>query len=69
MNNETTESRPVRSPCIGVCALDEKDLCVACRRSGMEIAEWGVLSDDEKRVVWGLIRQREEDDLNARNGG
>ncbi len=68
MNKEVTESRPVRSPCIGVCALDEKDLCVACRRSGMEIAEWGILSDDEKRVVWGLIRQREEDDLNARSG-
>lgn len=66
MNNETTALRPVRSPCIGVCALDEKDLCVACRRSGMEIAEWGVLSEDEKKSVWALIRQREEEDLNAR---
>lgn len=69
MNNETTEPRPIRSPCIGICALDEQDLCVACRRSGMEIAEWGVLSEDGKRAVWALIRQREEDDLSAKSGG
>ncbi|BBB24975.1 DUF1289 domain-containing protein [Amphritea japonica] len=65
MKNETPVSLSVRSPCIGVCALDEKDLCIACRRSGIEIAEWGVLSDDEKKAVWALIRQREEDDRSA----
>ena len=65
MSNENTTPRPVRSPCIGVCALDEKDLCIACRRSGMEIAEWGVLSDEEKKAVWALIKQREVDDRNA----
>ncbi|RTE67007.1 DUF1289 domain-containing protein [Amphritea opalescens] len=62
MTNENASPRPVHSPCIGVCALDEKDLCIACRRSGMEIAEWGVLDDAEKRAVLALIRQREADD-------
>ncbi|WP_417223453.1 DUF1289 domain-containing protein [Amphritea sp.] len=62
MTTENTPPRPIRSPCIGVCALDEKDLCIACRRSGMEIAEWGCLTDDEKRAVWALIRQREAED-------
>ncbi|MBN0986362.1 MULTISPECIES: DUF1289 domain-containing protein [Amphritea] len=62
MNNEFAPARPIRSPCIGVCALDEKDLCVACRRSGMEIAEWGVLTEEQKKAVWALIRQREAED-------
>lgn len=65
MTHEKTRPRPIPSPCIGVCALDEKDLCIACRRSGMEIAEWGVLSDEQKRAVWALIRQREADDKRA----
>ncbi|WP_299201997.1 DUF1289 domain-containing protein [uncultured Amphritea sp.] len=62
MNNDVAPPRPIRSPCIGVCALDEKDLCIACRRTGIEIAEWGVLTDDEKKTVWALIREREEQD-------
>lgn len=65
MNNDVAPSRPIRSPCIGVCALDEKDLCIACRRTGIEIAEWGVLTDEEKKTVWALIRAREEQDKQA----
>jgi len=30
----------VPSPCIGICRLDERRLCVDCRRSMDEIAEW-----------------------------
>lgn len=53
-------TRPgVPSPCVGVCALDEQDLCIACHRSGLEIADWGCMSDEEKRAVWALIRRRE----------
>jgi hypothetical protein len=49
----------VSSPCVGVCALDERDLCIACHRSGIEIAEWGVMSNDEKKAVLQRVRQRE----------
>ena len=42
----------VPNPCVGVCALDENDLCIACQRSGIEIAEWGVYTNDEKLEVW-----------------
>ena len=59
---------PVRSPCTGVCALDEQDLCIACRRSGMEIAEWGVMSDEEKLAVYVKIREREAADKAKRSG-
>lgn len=64
----TEQLTPVRSPCTGVCALDEQDLCIACRRSGMEIAEWGVMSDEQKLEVYSLIRQRELADKQKRSG-
>ncbi|WP_261843521.1 DUF1289 domain-containing protein [Aliamphritea ceti] len=64
----TEQSTPVRSPCTGVCALDEQDLCIACRRSGMEIAEWGVMSNAQKLGVYGLIRERELADQKKRSG-
>lgn len=57
------ENKPVPNPCVGVCALDENDLCIACQRSGIEIAEWGVYSNEEKRAVWGKIRLREQGEL------
>ena len=28
------------SPCIGICRLDAQELCVGCRRTLDEIAEW-----------------------------
>ncbi|MBV1788970.1 DUF1289 domain-containing protein [Marinobacterium sp. D7] len=58
--SETSRKPAVRSPCVGVCVLDEHDLCTACCRSGLEIADWGGMSDDEKRAVWALIRRREQ---------
>ncbi|MEH6575928.1 MAG: DUF1289 domain-containing protein [Amphritea sp.] len=62
--SEQTVAQPVRSPCIGVCALDEKDLCIACRRTGVEIGEWGVLTNEQKQAVMELVRQREREDRN-----
>lgn len=58
-----TEEKPVPNPCVGVCALDENDLCIACQRSGIEIAEWGVYSNEDKRQVWEKIKQREQGHL------
>lgn len=55
-----TQDTPVRSPCIGVCALGPGDICIACHRSGMEIAEWGAMSNDEKRAVLERVRRREQ---------
>ena len=64
-NSSQVRSKEARvpSPCIGVCALNEHDLCIACHRSGMEIAEWGVYSNDEKRAVYEKIKRREQGDL------
>jgi len=57
------KKKPIPSPCIGVCALGDHDICIACHRSGMEIAEWGVMSDDEKRAVWQKIARREKGEI------
>lgn len=45
--------RPVASPCVHVCALDEQDICIGCQRTAAEITRWGLMSDDERREVLG----------------
>lgn len=54
------EDRPVRSPCVSVCALDEHDICIACQRSGQEISRWGAMSNSEKRAVMHKVARREQ---------
>ncbi|MBK3749350.1 DUF1289 domain-containing protein [Stutzerimonas balearica] len=46
-----TERRPVASPCVSICALDEQDICIGCQRTALEITRWGQMSDDERREV------------------
>ena len=41
----------VKSPCIGVCALDARDVCIGCYRSSAEIGAGTTLTDDGKRAV------------------
>lgn len=61
--NNPTDDLPVKSPCVGVCALDAYDLCIACRRSGIEIAEWGVLTNRERREVMKKVIRRERGEI------
>lgn len=48
----------VHSPCVGVCALDDDDLCIGCLRSGSEISHWGRLDNDGKRAVLQAVAER-----------
>lgn len=59
---------PVRSPCIGVCALNEDDFCIACRRTAIEIGEWGVMSNEQRLAVYDLIGERLRAEKAAREG-
>ena len=43
--------KPVASPCVSLCALDEDDLCVGCQRSADEIRRWGLMDNRERREV------------------
>lgn len=50
--------KPVRSPCVSVCALDEQDVCIGCQRTAAEITGWGRMSNDERRAVLALSHER-----------
>ena len=53
-----TVERPLRSPCIAVCALDEDDLCIGCFRSVEEITCWVKMDNEQRRDVLERCRQR-----------
>ena len=48
----------IASPCIGVCVLDNNDLCEGCFRSAEEIGCWSMYSDEKKQAVVKLSWQR-----------
>jgi uncharacterized protein len=39
------------SPCINICQLDAQGLCVGCRRTLEEIAEWSSASEARRREI------------------
>lgn len=49
--------KPVRSPCVSLCALDDDDICVGCQRTAAEITRWSRMTNDERREV--LLRCHE----------
>lgn len=64
---ERSQRNPgVVSPCISVCRMDgDGGLCQGCYRSLDEIAAWSTMSDDQRRVVWSAVLQREQSHLEA----
>ncbi|WP_237060095.1 DUF1289 domain-containing protein [Microbulbifer sediminum] len=54
----TAAAKPVRSPCISVCALNAEDICEGCFRTGMEISRWGNMNNDERRSVLQRCTER-----------
>jgi uncharacterized protein len=48
----------VPSPCIEICRLDSKGLCVGCRRTLGEIAEWSQASDARRREILHALKSR-----------
>lgn len=53
----TVAEKPVASPCVSICALDDHDICTGCQRTAMEITRWGRMDNDERRQV--LVRCHE----------
>ncbi len=52
------QEKPVKSPCVSICALDEEDICVGCFRTGAEISRWGSYTNQERRDVLVLSFER-----------
>lgn len=52
--------KPVPSPCILVCRLNEHNICVGCGRHLDEIRDWSQLTDKAREQVLDAIRQRQD---------
>ncbi|MFZ3152725.1 DUF1289 domain-containing protein [Pseudomonas sp.] len=52
------QERPVASPCVHVCALDDEDICIGCQRSVAEITRWSLMNNAERRQVLVLCHTR-----------
>ncbi len=59
MGNQENKAKFIRSPCVDICALDEKGFCIGCSRTGAEIANWGAMSNREKADVLRRVAARE----------
>lgn len=55
---DDSQEKPIKSPCVSVCALDENDVCVGCYRTGSEISRWGSMDNTQKRQVLVLSGER-----------
>ncbi|QZI69680.1 DUF1289 domain-containing protein [Pseudomonas protegens] len=54
----TAPERPVASPCVSICALDEQDICTGCQRTVDEITRWSRMDNTERRAVLALCHER-----------
>ena len=45
------------SPCVGLCEC-KKNLCLGCGRTVHEIAKWGYLSNNEKKEIIKISKER-----------
>jgi predicted Fe-S protein YdhL (DUF1289 family) len=48
----------VPSPCINVCRLNAQGLCIGCRRTLGEIAEWSQASDARRLEIVSALKTR-----------
>jgi uncharacterized protein len=60
----TTESRELTSPCNQTCAIDPATgLCMGCKRSMAEISGWPTFTENEKRKVLNVIREKQPNQM------
>ena len=55
---EATRRATVQSPCVRVCCLDDKDMCLGCGRMLGEIRDWHRSDDTQRKAVLALARAR-----------
>ncbi|HTD73236.1 MAG TPA: DUF1289 domain-containing protein [Steroidobacteraceae bacterium] len=48
----------VVSPCVNICRLDAQGLCVGCRRTLGEIAEWSRAGDARRLEILRALPRR-----------
>lgn len=41
----------MKSPCVKICRLDDRNICEGCGRSAREIRLWSAYSDGERDAI------------------
>ena len=48
-----------KSPCVNVCKLDRKNnICEGCLRTSEEIKNWSNYTDDKKKKIFAILKNR-----------
>lgn len=50
----------VTSPCVGLCCLDNSDICVGCFRTLDEIKAWSQVDDKTRLMFVANAKHRDE---------
>jgi hypothetical protein len=58
MVDTSLKAAAVPSPCIDICRLDAHGLCLGCRRTIDEIAEWSQASDARRLEILSALKTR-----------
>jgi len=45
---DSQDCKPIKSPCVRMCCLNEQDICLGCFRSLEEIKSWTLVDNTEK---------------------
>jgi hypothetical protein len=61
-NPSPPETDAVPSPCVDICRLDARGLCIGCRRTIEEIMEWPHASAARRRQILGDLTLRSAPD-------
>lgn len=64
-----TQVTLVRSPCTGICQVNDRQICIGCHRTLSEIGRWSIASSEEKRSILSRVRFRRFAAIPARRAG
>lgn len=54
----TEVEKPLPSPCVNICALDDDDVCTGCQRTAQEITQWRRVDNAERRAILQRCHER-----------
>lgn len=58
MSEAAAQIEPVESPCVQICRLDERGLCVGCFRTAEEIGNWLSYSAERRKEISATLPDR-----------
>ena len=49
------------SPCDRVCKLGMDGLCISCKRTKQEIAQWALMNETDRKKIMNQLKERQID--------